>query len=327
MRRRDFVAGLGGAAAWPLAARAQQRPMPVIGLLGGGTASATQPQIAAIRRGLAEEGFVEGRNVEILFRWAENHYQEVPALAADLVRRRVAVIVAAGGNASVPLAATALTKTIPIVFATGGDPVKLGLVASLNHPGANATGVSFLTVALTAKRLELLHELLPTVSTVAFLVNPTSTQSAADIMEAEMAARILGVRLVILNASTPNEIEADFATLVAQQIPALMVEGDTVLGAQGKQLAALAARHAVPAIFHIREIVEAGGLMSYGANIFDAFRLAGTYVGRILKGDKPGDLPVQQSARFEMVFNLKTAKALGIEVPTATLLRATEVIE
>jgi putative ABC transport system substrate-binding protein len=324
MNRRDVITLIGGAAAWPLAARAQQPNLPVIGYLNSNDNNLF---ITAFRRGLGEQGYVEGRNVEILYRSAEGRYDRLPALAADLVRRRVAVIVATGGPAS--LAATAATSTIPIVFGTGGDPVELGLVASLDRPGGNTTGASFLTSELTTKRLELLHEIVPAATLIGFLVNPTNSVGEAERREAEIAARILGMRLVIANASTASEIEAAFAILVEERIGALLIAGDPLFTNTGHhQVVALAARHAVPAIYESRENVEADGLMSYAAtNTSDVFRVAGTYTGRILKGEKPADLPVQRSTRTEMVLNLKTAKTLGIEVPTAILLRADEVLE
>jgi len=331
MRRREFIAAIGaamvaGAATWPFAAWAQQRTVPVIGILDGGTEHATEHQIAAFRRGLGEQGYVENQNVEILYRWAESHYDRLPALAADLVRRRVAVIYS---SACTPCAEAAKSANamIPIVFVTGGDPVKLGLVASLNRPGANETGISFLTTALVAKRLQLLREIVPAVTTVGYLVNPTAPQAEAERSEAEMAARALGVHLVILNASAPSEIERAFAIVAEQRIGALLGGADALFVVQRAQLAALAARHALPAIYFAREIVEAGGLISYGANISDATRLAGTYAARILKGEKPADLPVQQSTKIEMVINLKTAKALGLEIPPGILAIVDEVIE
>jgi putative tryptophan/tyrosine transport system substrate-binding protein len=296
--------------------------VPVVGYLGGSMKSLSVP---AFRQGLGELGYVEGQNVEILYHNAQFQYDRLPALAADLVRRRVAVIFAAETQAAVP--AKLATATIPIVFSIGGDPVELGLVASINRPGGNVTGVTFRTQELTAKRLELLHEIVPAAMPIGLLVNPTNNTVKAEIGVAEAAARVLGVRLVIQNASNRKEIDPAFAILVEQRIGALLVSNDLLFGVQGAQIVALAARHAVPAIYARRGEVEAGGLMSYGANLSDARRLAGTYVGRILKGEKPAELPVQQSTRFEMVLNLKVAKALGIEVPTATLLRADAVIE
>jgi putative tryptophan/tyrosine transport system substrate-binding protein len=329
VRRRDFIAGLGGAAiAWPLAARAQQTAVPAVGFLSGLSRDAEFAKLPnSIRKGLSEQGYVEGRNVEILYRWAEGWYDRLPALAADLVLRRVAVIIAAGSGTPSAIAAKSATATIPIVFVVGSDPVALGLVPNLNRPGGNITGVSFLVQALTAKRLELLHEIVPAATSIGFLVDPRTAADKAEMTEAEIAARTLGLRLVVLNASSQSEIEAAFTGIEAQQVGALLTTGAALFAVQGVQLAALAARHALPAIYHSRATVEAGGLMSYGTIADDTFRLAGVYVGRILKGEKPGDLPVQQSTRFEMALNLKTAKALGIEVPTATLLRADTVIE
>jgi putative ABC transport system substrate-binding protein len=282
---------------------------------------------AAFLRGLGEQGYVEGRNVEILYQWAENRYDRLPMLAAVLVRRPVAVIFSGGGS-GVALNAKSATSTIPIVFAaSGGDPVDLGLVASLNRPGGNVTGVSILTTELLTKRLELLREIVPATTLISFLVNPTNPAVGFSNKEAEIAARTLGVSLVTLNASTPSEIEAAFSTLAMRRISALLVDGNPLWTIQRNQLAVLAARHAVAAIYPVRDIVEAGGLVSYGASISDAYRLAGTYVGRILRGEKPSDLPVQQSVRIELVLNLKTAKALGLSFPLTLLARADEVIE
>jgi len=325
MRRREFIAGLGSAAAWPVVARAQQ-VAPVVGFLS--VASETGGYAAAFRRGLSEEGYVEGRNVEVLYRYAEFQNERLPSLAAELVRHPVAVIYTTGGQASM-LAAKAATTVIPIIFVTGTDPVQLGLVASLGRPTSNLTGVYFLDQAVNAKRVQLLHEVVPGASTIGFLVNPTSPSIQVDpeIREAENAARILGLRLVILNASTPVEIEAAFTKIADQRIDALLVLADALFTLQRHQLAALATRFAVPVIYPYREPVEAGGLMSYGASLFDAHRLAGTYVGRVLKGEKPADLPVQQAAKVEMVINLKTAKALGLTFPITLLGRADEVIE
>ena len=326
MRRREFITFVGSAAvAWPLAARAQQPALPVVGYLSAGSPD-SNVGVAGFRKGFAEMGYVEGQNVAIEYRWALGRYDRLPALAADLVRRRVAVIVAAGGPAS--LAAKSATATIPIVFGTGGDPIELGLVASLDRPGGNATGASFLTQELTAKRIELLHEIVPAATLIGILLNPTNSLSEAQRREAEIAARILGVRLVIANASTASEIEAAFAILVEQRIGALLVAGDPLfISVMRDQLVALTARHAVPAIYEARENVDAGGLMSYGTSILDANRLSGVYTGRILKGEKPADLPVQQSTKVELVINLKTAKALGITVPQLLLGRVDEVIE
>jgi putative ABC transport system substrate-binding protein len=325
VRRRDFIAGVGGAAAaWPLAARAQQPAVPTIGYLSGVTEGTANKFTAAFRQGLSEQGYTEGRNVEIVYRSAEGQLDRLPGMVADLVRRRVSVIVATTGAAQV---AKAATTTIPIVFAVGADPVELGLVASLNRPGGNATGVSFLTVALTAKRIELLREVAPAATSVGFLVNPTNPQAETETREAENAARLLGLRLVTLNASTPNEIDTMLVNLAGQQIGALLVSADGLFMAQRDRLVALVARQAVPAIFYPREIVEVGGLMSYGASIADAYRVTGTYAGRVLKGEKPADLPVQQSVRIELIINLKTAKELGVTFPLKLLGRADEVIE
>ena len=327
MKRRTFIAGLGSAAAWPLAARAQQSVVPVIGYLNSTTEAATQRFIAAFRQGLSELGYVEHQNVAIEYRWMEGRYDQLTMLTSDLVHRQVAVLVATGGT-GVARAAKSATSTIPIVFVAGGDPVEVGLVASLNRPGGNVTGAAILTTLLTAKRLELLHELVPGATSIGFLNNPTNTTvTKAEMMEGETAARNLGVQLVTLNASTSSEIEEVFEDLPSGQIGALLTSGDPLWTFQRSQLAALTARYAVPAIYAAREISEAGGLISYGASISDAYRLAGNYVGRILKGEEPANLPVQQSTRIEMVLNLKTAKALGLTVPQSILLRADEVIE
>ena len=325
--RREFMMLLGGTAAWPLAAHAQQPAMPTVGLLNGGVAAdAAAGNAAAFRKGLGETGYVEGRNVAIEERWAEGQYDRLPALAADLVRRRVAVIAAPGGLPQA-LAAKAATQTIPIVFSIGGDPVAIGLVASLNRPGGNLTGVVQLNVDVTGKRLQLLHEMLPTATSIAFLVNPTSRQTDAETSEAQNAARILGVHLVILNASSPSDIEATFATVFQERVNALLVSSDQLFTGRREQLVALAARYGVPAIYQFRVFAEAGGLMSYGTNLLDVYRLLGNYSGRILKGDSPADLPVQQATKDELVINLKTAKALGLTVPITLLGRADEVIE
>jgi putative ABC transport system substrate-binding protein len=330
IRRRDVVTLAASAATLSLtglpAARAQQRSAPVIGYLDAGSESARAPLTAAFLRGLADQGYIEGRNVEILYRWAQSQYDRLPALAAELVRQRVAVIHAQATPSA--LAAKSATATIPIIFSLGSDPVSLGLVASLNRPGGNVTGVTFLAQELTAKRLELLHEFVPGATSVGFLANPSGPQTEAELREAEIAAHILGVRLTILNATTPSEIEAAFAILVGQGVAALMVGVDTLFVEQRDQLAGLVARHPVPAIYAFRDFVDAGGLMSYGPSWHDAWRVAGTYVGRILNGDKPGDLPVvQQSTRIETVLNMKTAMALGIQFPPKILAIADSVVE
>ena len=323
IRRREFIATLGSAAAaWPLAARAQERAVSVIGYLSGEPESGVP---AAFRQGLGELGFVEGRNVEILYRSAEGHYDRLPELAADLVARRVALI--ATGQHFPALAAKKATTTIPIVFAFGADPVALGLVASLNRPGGNITGTSFVASELIRKRFELLHEIVPAVTTIGLLVNPTTPHVQALIREGEDAARILGVHLVILNATNATEIESVYASLVGQQITALVIGGDPLFTTRGPQLVELAGRHRVVTIYSNRDPVQAGGLISYGASIGETTRIAGTYAGRILKGEKPADLPVQQATRVELIINLKAAKAFGITFPLTLLGRADEVIE
>jgi putative tryptophan/tyrosine transport system substrate-binding protein len=328
MKRREFITLLGGTAlAWPLTARAQQAGVPVIGYLSARTPGDSVDILADFHRGLAEAGYIEGRNVAIEYRWAEGRYDRVPALVADLVRRRVAVIVIPNGTTSV-LAAKAATQTIPIVFDIGSDPVKIGLVASLNHPGGNITGVASLYAELATKRLELLHELAPSAASIAFLVNPANpVYAAAETKEAQVAADTLGVRLLVTDASSPSEIEAAFATLASQQVGSLLVGGDIFFVSQTDQLIALAARHRISAIYGYLEQAVAGGLMSYGERIADAQRMIGVYTGRILNGEKPADLSIQQVTKIELVINLKTAKTLGLNVPLALLTRADEVIE
>jgi len=325
MRRREFITFIGGAAAWPLAARAQQPAMPVIGFLNTRVPGADPHLLAAFRRGLKETGYVEGENVAIEYRWAYNEYDRLPALAADLVHRQVTVI-AAIGSPSAP-AAKAATTTIPIVFIIGFDPVEVGLVNSLNRPGGNLTGVTVLGVELGSKRLELLHELVPTANIVATLVNPATPAAETQSTELQTAARTLGLKLHVLHASTERDFDAVFATLLQLGAGGLVVGNDTFFSTRSEQLAALALRHAVPTIFQYRQFVEAGGLMSYGGNLPDNYRLTGVYTGRILKGEKPADLPVQQSTKVELILNLKTARALGINVPMSMLMRVDEVIE
>jgi putative ABC transport system substrate-binding protein len=325
MRRREFITLLGGAAASPLAARAQQPAMPVIGFVGSRSLEDSVALVAAFRMGLGETGFSEGRNVTIEFHWAEGHYDRLPALAADLVRRQVTVIVTVG-DPSV-LAAKAATASIPIVFVAGVDPLRYGLVASINRPGGNVTGVSVLSEVLEPKRLELLRELVPTAAAVAMLVNPRNRRTEFDTKNVQAAAGSMGLQFIVLNASTESEIAAAFANLVQQGAGALIVGADPFLISQSEQLAALAAHHAIPAVHAYREFAAAGGLMSYGPSLADAYRQAGIYTGKILMGAKPADLPVEQSTRVELVINLKTAKALGLTLPLPLLGRADEVIE
>jgi putative tryptophan/tyrosine transport system substrate-binding protein len=327
MRRREFIILFGGGAtaAWPLAAHAQQPAIPVVAFLDAASLDTEVRGLAEFRRGLGEIGYVEGQNVMIEYRSAEGQADRLPALAADIVRRRVALIATVGNNAAV--AAKAATTTIPMVFAVGGDPIKMGLVDSLNRPGGNITGVSFLSSDLVAKMLEALHELMPKAARIAVLMNPTNQNAAADTKEAEAAARTLGLELQVLNASNAGEIDDAFALLLERRAAALLIEGDSFLVGRMKQLVVLTARHAIPAIFQGRDFPDAGGLMSYGANRSDALRLAGGYTGRILKGAKPADLPVQLATKLELVVNLYTAKALRLDVPPTLLARADEVIE
>jgi putative ABC transport system substrate-binding protein len=326
MNRRAFITLLSGAAAWPLAARAQQPAMPVVGLLGATTAQGFAAQLTAFRQGLSEAGFVDGRNVAIEYRWAEDQYDRLPAMAADLVRSQVAVIATIGGNAA-SLAAKAATATIPVVFHGSVDPVEAGLVASLNRPGGNVTGVVTLNIDTGQKRLELLHELLPAATTIGLLLNPTNTGAEIQSKDLPAAARTLGLQLRIVHASTEHDFDPAFATLSQARAGGLVIGTDGFLVSQSAQLAALAVRHALPAIFQYRAFVTAGGLMSYGGSVTDSYRLSGVYTGRILKGEKPADLPVQQATKVELIINLKTAGTLGLTFPITLLGRADEVIE
>jgi putative ABC transport system substrate-binding protein len=327
MRRRKFIALLGSAATWPLAARAQQAAMPVIGFLDPRSPDAMTERLRAFRQGLKETAYVEGENVTIEYRWAENQFDRLPALAAELVRRQVAVIATPGGPPSA-LAAKAATTTIPIVFATAEDPVRLGLVASLAQPGGNLTGINFLNAELTAKQLALLHELVPGATSVAVLVNPTTpTTAETTLLNVTAAARAIGLQIQVLNASTSREINAAFATFVRERPEALLVGLDPFLTSRRVQIVQLATLHRVPAVYATRDIAEAGGLMSYGANINDGYRQIGVYTARILKGAKPADLPVVQSSKFELVINAETARMLGLTVPPTLLALADEVIE
>jgi putative ABC transport system substrate-binding protein len=327
MRRRTFITLLGGAAAWPLAARGQQAAMPVIGFLHPGSPEAFANLVAVFRKGLSETGYLDGQNVTIDYRWAHNDYDQLSGLAADLVRRQVAVIVTPIGTASA-LAAKAATTTIPIVFSAGTDPVQAGLVTALNRPGGNVTGIVGLTAELGAKRLGLLHELLPGAARVAVLVNPKNRVSTETLIkDVQSAAATIGRQIEVYSASTNREIDTACASLEQKRADALMVGADPVFVDRRVQLATLAARHMLPAIAVARDFAEAGLLMSYGASNTDRYRQIGIYTGRILKGEKPADLPVMQSTRFELVINVQTAKLLGLDVPPMLLARADEVIE
>jgi len=326
MRRREFITLVGGVAvSWPLVARAQQSPLPIIGFLHPESVETRREQLAAFHAGLAETGYIEGRNVAIEYRWAEGQNDRLPELAADLVRRRVAVIAALSPPAA--MAAKAATATIPIVFSIAGDPVQIGLVASLNRPGGNLTGETSLNVEVGPKQLELLHQLVPTATIIALLVNPTSPYIAEYTTKDVQAARTLGLQLHVLHASAERDFDAAFAALAQLRAGGLVISSDVLFNNRLDQLVALGARHAVPTIYQFREFVEAGGLISYGGSLRNGWHLVGVYSGRILKGDKPNDLPVQQAVKVELVINLKTAKALGLTVPQSLMVAADEVIE
>jgi putative ABC transport system substrate-binding protein len=326
MKRRDFIMLLGGAAAWPLVARAQQTAMPMIGFLHPSSHDAILGRMHAFHRGLKETGFIEGENITIAYRWAEGQMERLPALAAELVGRRVGVIVTLGTGDEV-LAAKSATSTIPIVFAVSDDPVKLGLVKSLARPGSNLTGINFFNAEVNAKRLALLHELVPEAKRIALLVNPNITASASWVQDVETTARTMGLQVQVVNAGSSREIDAAFANIARDRVDALFVTGNAIFNSRRLQLAILAARHAIPAAYSSRDYPEYGGLMSYGTDVADAFRQVGVYAGRILKGAKPADLPVVQATKFELVINAQTARTLRLAVPPTLLARADEVIE
>jgi putative ABC transport system substrate-binding protein len=327
MRRRDFIKVIAGSAvAWPLAARAQQSPVPVVGFLNSASPQPWVSYVAGFRTGLKEVGYIDGQNVAIEFRWADGHYERLPGMAADLVRRKVAVLVATGGTPSI-VAAKAATTTIPIVFSIGHDPVKAGYVASLNRPGGNITGVNLLVGAMESKRLGLLRALVPGLQLIAVLLNPDSPLHVDQTSEVQDAARAIGQQIQILHAGNESDIDTAFATALQLRAGGMVVGSDPFFNSQRDKIIALAARYAIPAIYEQREHTLAGGLMSYGTNISDGYRQVGVYAGRILKGEKPGDLPVVQSTRFAFIINLKTAKALGIEVPPNLSAEADEIVE
>jgi ABC-type uncharacterized transport system substrate-binding protein len=326
MKRREFISLLGGAAAWPLVARAQQQGMPVIGFLSSRSPAESRSALAAFRQGLGQAGYFEGKNVTIEYRWAEGQYDRLPALAAELVARKVAVMAAVGGEPS-GLAAKAATATIPIVCSLGGDAVEAGLVDSLNRPGGNITGVTLMAQEMGPKRLEFAHQLVPNGNALAALVNPKYPLALAEARDMQAAARSLGLQLAVLDASTQNEIDAAFAGLVRHKVDALLINTDPFLLGQREQIVQLAARTNVPAMYFLSDFVDAGGLMSYGPKVANSYRQAGIYVGRILKGEKVDELPFVLPTRFDLVINLRTARALGLEIPTILLIRADEVIE
>jgi putative tryptophan/tyrosine transport system substrate-binding protein len=324
LKRREFITLLGGAAAWPLAARAQQPALPVIGFLRSTSLASSVPLVAAFRQGLTAAGFNEGQNVAIEYRFADNQLERLPGLVTELIRLPVEVIVA---NVNAALTAKAATTTVPIVFATGSDPVVDGLVASLNRPGGNVTGVSFVSGLLGAKRLEMLRQLIPSAATMAMLVETDTLEARIERRDVELAAQALGLQLIIAPVSSEGEFDGAFTSIVGRGAKALLVGTGPFLTSNRERVVALAARHAIPAIYALREFVVVGGLMSYGASIAEAYRQAGIYAGRVLKGEKPADLPVMQSTKFELVINLKTAKAIGLDVPPIMLTRADEAIE
>jgi putative ABC transport system substrate-binding protein len=328
VRRREFIVALcGAAAAWPLVARAQQAGMPVVGYLDIGSPTGSAQFIAAFREGLSKAGHFEGRNITIEYRWADGHSDRLQELAADLVRRQVAVIATPGSTAAA-LAAKAATKTIPIIFTTGADPVEAGLVTTLNRPGGNITGVSTLNVKVGPKRLELLHEVIPSAGVLALLVNPNNPVLTEPLSrDSQSAARALGLELHILHASNDSEIEAAFVTLNGMHAGGLVIGSDSFFNSRSAQLATLALQHSIPAVYQYRDFTAAGGFISYGGSLTDTFQLTGMYAGRVLNGEKPAELPVQQSTKVELIVNLKTARALGLTVPTALLVRADEVVE
>jgi putative ABC transport system substrate-binding protein len=330
MKRREFITLLGSAAAaWPLAALAQQPAMPVVGFLNAASPDLFAHVVRAFHLGLSEAGYVEGRNVAIEYRWAENQYDRLPELAAELVRRRVSVITT-GSSTLAALAAKAATTTLPIVFLMGSDPVQFGLVASLNRPGGNLTGITTLNLEMTPKRLQVLRELLPTTTIMAVLVNPTNAPATVEteVRQVQAAAHTLGLQMVhVLQASTERDLDSAFSTLIQRRAGGLVISADTFFSGKSVELAALASRHAVPTISPYRDFVTAGGLMSYGGSVTELYRLAGVYTGRILKGEQPADLPVQQVTKVQLAINLKTAKALGLTVPTLLIGRADEIIE
>ena len=326
MRRRDFIPLIGSVAAWPLAARAQQQAMPVVGFMSARSPSEAASDLAAFRQGLGQTGYFEGKNVTIEYHWAEGHYDRLPAMAAELVARQVAVIAAVGGEPS-GLAAKAATNTIPIVCTLGGDAVKAGLVTQLNRPGGNITGLTVSVADLGPKRLELTHQLVPNASAVTVLINPKYSAGLVEARDVEAGARSLGLQITVLEASSESEIDNALAVLAQHKMDPLIINTDPFLFGQRQQIVQLAARRNVPTVYFLREFVNAGGLMSYGPSIANSYRQAGIYVGRVLKGEKVGELPVVQPTKFDLVINLRTASALGLEIPTNLLVRADEVIE